>query len=154
MNLYGLAELGETGSLGFLINLLCDARYLDFLNIAAMIADDQLGIMPMLRMPTDDKRIQRFNTMYKTVLAKKFKCPVDRYDLRLRVRFLQIRQQFIGAYGPVLLGHQAQYLAPNRRQAQLSVLAYTGNLVDKGAEMVPSGLRHISPYPTLNRLSR
>ena len=126
MCLYRLIGNSKTMQMGLLGKRAIDRRVVQLDHLAAVIADEQLHRVSVIKVAAEDKCVQRFHLVSKALFQQKVECPIDGWRLGMGFSLLQLSQQIIGADGVAVCREQAKYLTSGRGEADPSL--YTESL--------------------------
>lgn len=123
MCLYCLIGNSKTMQVGLLGKRAIDRRIVKLDYIPALVTDQQLHRMGMVKMTAEYESVERLHLVGKTLLEQKIERSIDSRRLGMSLGLLQLSQQIIGANGVAVGGQQSEYLAPGRGEADPALFA-------------------------------
>lgn len=114
MCLYCLIGNSKTMLVGLLGKRAIDRRIVKLYHIPALVTDQQLHRMGMVKMTAEYESVKRLHLVGKTLLEQKIERSIDSRRLGMSLGLLQLSQQIIGANGVAVGGQQSEYQAPGR----------------------------------------
>lgn len=113
----------KTMQVGLLGKRAIDRRIVKLDYIPALVTDQQLHRMGMVKMTAEYESVERLHLVGKTLLEQKVERSIDSRRLGMSLSLLQLSQQIIGANGVAVGGQQSEYLAPGRGEADPALFA-------------------------------
>ncbi len=123
MCLYCLIGNSKTMLVGLLGKRAIDRRIVKLYHIPALVTDQQLHRMGMVKMTAEYESVKRLHLVGKTLLEQKIERSIDSRRLGMSLGLLQLSQQIIGANGVAVGGQQSEYQAPGRGEADPALFA-------------------------------
>lgn len=123
MCLYCLIGNSKTMLVGLLGKRAIDGSIMKLYHIPALVTDQQLHRMGMVKMTAEYESVERLHLVGKTLLEQKIERSIDSRRLGMSLGLLQLSQQIIGANGVAVGGQQSEYLAPGRGEAYPALFA-------------------------------
>ncbi len=123
MCLYCLIGNSKTMLVGLLGKRAIDGSVMQLYHIPALVTDQQLHRMGMVKMTAEYESVERLHLVGKTLLEQKVERSIDSRRLGMSLGLLQLSQQIIGANGVAVGGQQSEYQAPGRGEADPALFA-------------------------------
>lgn len=123
MCLYCLIGNSKTMLVGLLGKRAIDGSVMKLYHLPALVTDQQLHRMGMVKMTAEYESVERLHLVGKTLLEQKIERSIDSRRLGMSLGLLQLSQQIIGANGVAVGGQQSEYQAPGRGEADPALFA-------------------------------
>lgn len=116
MDFDGLFACRESQFVRMLRDLMNKDGIVDFSNPVALIANEKLSCVRVLRVGAADEGIQRFDSMDQARLVEEFERPISRRRCGPVSEFSKSIHDIIGADRPVTAPNEFQGVTPQRRE--------------------------------------